>query len=76
MTDVSAQPPKHSFSKTLREDGRVFVLQKNRNDHGKFVLVMEYGTQRSKGSIVILEWHDRWGWRGFNLALTRLLGQS
>ena len=56
--------------------GKVFVLQKNRNDRGRFVSVMEYGTQRRKGSIVIPKGHDRWGWRGFNLALTGLLGQS
>ena len=56
--------------------GKVFVLQKNRNDRGRFVSVMEYGTQRRKGSTVIPKGHDRWGWRGFNLALTGLLGQS
>jgi hypothetical protein len=44
MTDVSAEPPEQSFAKTLREEGRVFVLQKNRNDHGRFVSVTEYGT--------------------------------
>jgi hypothetical protein len=54
----------------------VFVLQKNRNDSGRYVFVTEYGTQKQRGSIVIPEGHEGWGWRGFSLALNDVMGQS
>jgi hypothetical protein len=34
------------------------------------------GAQKRKGLVVIPEGHDRWGWRGFSLALNGLLGQT
>jgi hypothetical protein len=42
----------------------------------RYVSVMEYGVKKRQGSIVIPEGHDKWGWRGFSLALNGLLGYT
>ena len=76
MADISSQPLDHSFVRTCREEGRVLILQKNRNDRGRYVSVMEYGVKRRQGSIAIQEGHDKWGWRGFSLAINGLLGYT
>ncbi len=57
------------FVRTCKEEGKVFILQKNKNDRGRYVSVTEYGAKSRKGSVVIPEGHDRWGWRGFSLAM-------
>lgn len=51
-------------------------FKRTKNSRGKFVSVTEYGTQKHKGSVVIPEGHDRWGWRGFSQALNGLLGHT
>ncbi len=44
MADLSSQPLNQGFVRTCREEGRVFILQKNKNDQGRYVSVTEYGT--------------------------------
>jgi hypothetical protein len=76
MAAIVKLSPEQSFVRTHREEGRVFILQKNKNDRGRFVSVTEYGAKHRMGSVVIPEGHDRWGWRGFNLALNGVMGKS
>uniref|UniRef100_A0A7N2LI24 RNA helicase n=1 Tax=Quercus lobata TaxID=97700 RepID=A0A7N2LI24_QUELO len=37
--------------------------QKNKNERGRYISVLEYGAKNSKGSIVILEGKNRWEWK-------------
>ena len=53
MTDVHKLPPDQSFVRTIREEGKIVILQKNRNDKGHFISVTKYGVQRRQGSVVI-----------------------
>ena len=73
MAEVVTLPLNKSYSKTLRENGTVFVLQKNRNDRGWFLTVTEYGGSRNKGHVVILVGRDMWGWRGLAQVVSKLV---
>ena len=53
MEEVVTFPLQKSYSKTIRENGTMFVLQKNRNDRGWFLTVTAYGGSRHKGHMVI-----------------------
>ncbi len=61
MIEVHGHPRDIGFIRTLWEDSKTFVLQKNRNEKGSFLLVIEFGVQCCHGSLVILEGDDLWG---------------
>ena len=61
------------MDKLLREDGTVFVFQKNRNDRGRFLTVMTYGDLRHKGHVVVPVGRDMWGWRKLAQVLSELV---
>lgn len=75
MIEVHGHPKDIGFIRTLWEDSKTFVLQKNRNEKGRFLLVIEFGVQRRHDSLVIPEGDDLWGWRGFSLAMNGILGK-
>jgi hypothetical protein len=76
MVAITSQSIDQGFTRTCREAGKVFVLQKNKNDRGRYVSVTEYGYQKRRGSLVIPEGDEGWGWRGFSIALNDVMGHS
>ncbi|GMY24131.1 hypothetical protein FCV25MIE_19373 [Fagus crenata] len=64
MAEVASLPMDKSYSKTLREDVTIFMLQENHNDRGRFLTVTTYGGLRHKVHVVIPADCDMWGWRG------------
>ena len=64
MKEVVALPSEQNVVKTFREAWWVMIFQKNKNERGQYILVLEYGAKNSKGSIVIPEGKNRWEWRG------------
>jgi hypothetical protein len=73
MEEVVTFPLQKSYSKTIRENGTVFVLQKNHNDRGWFLTVTGYGGSRHKGHLVIPAGRDMWGWRGLAQVVSELV---
>ena len=49
MAAIVKLSPEQSFVRTHREEGRVFILQKNKNDRGRYVSVTEYGVGGNPG---------------------------
>jgi hypothetical protein len=76
MAEVHKLPPDQGYVRTLRDEGKTIILQKNRNARGRFISVTEYGVQRRQGSVIIPEGQELWGWRGFSLAIEGLFGNS
>ena len=64
MAEVASLPMDKSYSKTLREDVTIFMLQENRNDRGRFLTVTTYGGLRHKVHVIIPVDCDMWGWCG------------
>ena len=73
MAEVASGPMDKSFSKTFREHGTVFVLQKNHNDRGRYLTVTAYGNKRHQGHVVVPAGRDLWGWRGLAQVISELV---
>ena len=49
MKEVVALPSEQNVVKTFREAWWVMIFQKNKNERGQYILVLEYGAKNSKG---------------------------
>ena len=61
---------------TLREGDTAFTLQRCSNSSGQFLLLTELKAGGPRGSIIIPEGKERYGWRVFGLELRKLLFPS
>lgn len=61
---------------TKREGNRVFLIQLSQNMYGRFVQLVELGTGKGKGIIVIPEGINGIGWEGFVRKVRDLVGSS
>ena len=76
MKEVVALPSEQNVVKTFREAWWVMIFQKNKNERGQYILVLEYGAKNSKGSIVILEGKNRWEWKGIYQKIQSILASD
>lgn len=63
----------HKVIRSFWEAGKVFVLQKHKNYWGQYIAITEFGALRNKGSVIIPEGHQFWGWRGLGQVVKGLL---
>ena len=54
----------------------MMIFQKNKNERGQYISVLEYGAKNSKGSIVILEGKNRWEWKGIYQKIQSILASD
>ena len=58
MAEAANTSPDKHLLKTFREANKVFVIQKQHNERGRFILMKEFGVSKNKGYIVIPEGKD------------------
>lgn len=63
----------HKVIRSFWEAEKVFVLQKHKYYWGQYIAITEFGALRSKGSVIIPEGHQFWGWRGLGQVVKGLL---
>ena len=60
VAEVLTLPPDHIVFKSCWEAEKVFVVQKNRNDQGRYIAVMKYEAKINKGSVILPEGQQSW----------------
>uniref|UniRef100_A0A2N9FWW1 Reverse transcriptase domain-containing protein n=1 Tax=Fagus sylvatica TaxID=28930 RepID=A0A2N9FWW1_FAGSY len=74
LLEVSSISPDQHYIRTRREGNQVFLIKKHCNTRGRYLIVKEIGVTKNKGSILIPEGRDLWGWRGLSQVVDGLLG--
>ena len=70
-----AKLSKNAF-RSFREGNKVYVIQKQRNDRGNFVIVTVLGDSKERGGVIIPEGRESWGWHGISEELKGLLSAT
>ena len=73
LLEVARLTNNQNVFRSFREGNKVFVVQKQRNDRGRFVTVTVLGDSKGRGCVIILEGRDAGGWRGVSHEINGLL---
>ena len=73
LLEVAKLSNDQNLFRSFCEGKKVFVLQKQRNDKGRFVTITALGYSKSKGYVIIPEGRDAGGWQGASQEITNIM---
>ena len=62
LLEVAKLHDEQNLFRSFRERNKVFVVQKQRNDRGGFVIVTVLGDSKGRGCVIVPKGRDTWGW--------------